>query len=75
MYITSVLIANASFMLIELEIGGKHLEQIQNMLSYMVAAGCTKYMVRLPLYLQDMQELPSKHPAVYKHFKERSFYC
>ena len=60
-------------MLSELDIGGGHLEQIQNMLPYMVAAGYTKYMVCLPLYLQDMRELPSEHPAVYK--QRRKFYC
>ena len=46
-----------------------HFLQIEAMLPYIVAAGHTKYMVCLPLYLQDMRSLPQTHPYIYEQFK------
>ena len=50
-----------------------HILQTEAMLPYIVAAGHTKCMVCLPLYLQDMRSLPQTHPYMYEQFKSGNF--
>ena len=50
-----------------------HLDEVQNMLPYIVAAHHTRYMICIPLYLHDMRDLPEKHPYVHKNFMQGNF--
>lgn len=51
----------------------KHLSSVRKMLPYTVSAKHTKYMVCLPLYLKDMEELPQKHPETHANFMKGHF--
>ena len=50
-----------------------HIEEIQNMLPFIVAAKHTKYMAYLPLYLKETRDLPQTHPEVYNEFINGNF--
>lgn len=45
-----------------------YLQEATRMLPFIVAAGHHKYGVYLPLYLQEMRELPEKAPQVYDRY-------
>ena len=45
-----------------------HLQEVENMIPFMVAAKHTRYMSCIPLYLRDMKDLPEMHPDVYENF-------
>lgn len=51
----------------------EHLNSVRKMLPYTVSAKHTKYMVCLPLYLKDMEELPQKHPEIHANFIKGHF--
>ena len=51
----------------------EHLNSVRKMLPYTVSAKHTKYMVCLPLYLKDMEELPQKHPETHESFMKGHF--
>ena len=50
-----------------------HIEEIQNMLLFVVAAKHTKYMAFLPLYRNEIKDLPQTHPEVYNEFINGNF--
>ena len=50
-----------------------HLNEIENMLPYIVSAGHRNYMSCLPIYLNDMRALPEKAPEVHEAFLEGKF--
>ena len=50
-----------------------HIEEIQNMLPFVVAAKLTMYMACLPLYRKEMKDLPHTHPEVYNEFVNGNF--
>ena len=50
-----------------------HIEEIQNMLPFVVAAKHTKYMACLPLYRKEIRDLPQTHPEVYNEVINGNF--
>ena len=45
-----------------------HLSSVQKMLNLFAATGHLHYAKSGRLYLQQMQELPAKHPEIYQEF-------
>ena len=50
-----------------------HIDEVKNMLPYIVAAKHYKYMICLPLYINDTSTLQENHPQVYHKFMEGQF--
>ena len=45
-----------------------YLETLKQMLPYLAASGHNLYTKSVVVFLNDMQDLPLKHPEVYQHF-------
>ena len=50
-----------------------HLEEVCNMIPYIVSAKHNKYSVCLSLYLCDMEKLSESYPGVYEQFQKGNF--
>jgi hypothetical protein len=46
----------------------QHLNEARNMMPYTVSSGHSKYMSCLPIYLNEMNNLPDTAPEVHKEF-------
>ena len=53
---------------------GMHLDALENMLNLFAATGHIHYAKSARLHLQEMRELKTKHPFVYKCFKEKGYH-
>lgn len=73
MYIDMVLILKRYIHAERAGLWKQHLIEVRNMLPYTVASGHTKYMSCLPIYLNEMNNLPSTAPDIQKEFEAGNF--
>lgn len=50
-----------------------HMDALTELAPWFYALDCTNYARWIPVHLQDMMELPSKHPDVYREFSAGHF--
>lgn len=73
MYIEIVLILKRFIHAERVGLWKEHLEEVQNMLPYVVSSGHSKYMSCLPIYLSEMNNLPLSAPDVHQEFMAGNF--
>ena len=73
MYIEMVLILKRYIHAERAGLWDQHLQEAQNMLPYTTSSGHNKYMSCLPIYLNEMKNLPNTAPEVYSEFQAGNF--